>query len=1072
MKNYFKRWLTTVLTVTMLTNCISYAYADTIVPRSGTGSSGAATATESDVRVDGEDEPDPADELAEEVILLDFATPSQARIGDIQVTSYGELQVALASASDGTRIEIMNDLSPDDGSIVLNHAVDAITGATLVTTAQDVMVEGNGFTIHGNGYPTFDSDGGDLTVENLIIDGAGYTAKLGGAVFVEYGGALTMRNVTIQNCFAGSTSAYGGGGAVYVNNHGSSAPTFTAVDCHFINNAAATGRGGAIYGSTGNVVLENCLFEGNSAVNGGAIAMDGRCELTMTGCQVQDNTADISGGGVYIYHGESAGRRGTVTSYVPAEIDSSNQVSQNTAGLYGDDIVYGRYYSASYSGDPSELTLNTPVYDEILYTDSSRTDIARIGSEIQVTTYGDLKNALAAASNGTRIEIMNDLSPTDGSVSLASTVDAVTGATLAVTGRQVAVEGNNHTITGHGYPSFDSDGGDLTVENLTIDGAGYTAKLGGAVFVEDGGMLTMRNVTIQNCFAGSTAAYGGGGAVYVNNHGGEVPVFTAVDCRFINNSTPNGNGGAIYGSKGNVNLEGCVFEQNSAANGGAVAMDNVCELTMTGCRLEDNRALVGGGAVYIYHGNSAGKRNSVITSRVTASVDAGNQFAGNTADLAGNDILYGRFYTDTYTGDKTETTLTAPEFDDVQFTSLERNQLPGNYYLEKTDGVWYLKCDTISDIQAVLAGIETVTVDGDAFTVSEVFDAAGAVRFGSPAVFEHGSSDCYTISVESNVASGTFVAGDLSLARWNHDAGWISFLTYIDSTNSGMVSLWKQAAAKFGQDTDAFKAMWRSMCDTGNGIETIKVTGNVITAYRHDKTVVFSNTYECAYKTMTGLEGGVTYGFKAQGAIADEQFRYVVLMVPGFDGEGSMAAHYHFRYGAEGFDELFGGVNDYWYPTMCDAGATLTEQYNVLIAMFGLTDQTSPGTSTRSGGGGGGSVSSGSWQSDQRGWWYRYNNGTWPADCWAQLAYNGTYAWYHFDADGYMQSGWFTDSDGLRYYLNPVSDGTKGRMMTGWNLIDGSWYCFNDGSAGKSGYLFTSTTTPDGYQVDQNGVWK
>lgn len=70
-----------------------------------------------------------------------------------------------------------------------------------------------------------------------------------------------------------------------------------------------------------------------------------------------------------------------------------------------------------------------------------------------------------------------------------------------------------------------------------------------------------------------------------------------------------------------------------------------------------------------------------------------------------------------------------------------------------------------------------------------------------------------------------------------------------------------------------------------------------------------------------------------------------------------------------------------------------------------------------------------------------------------------------------MQTGWFTDMDGHTYYLHNVSDGTRGRMVTGWNLIDGKWYYFNTVSDGTKGALFVNRETPDGYKVDQNGVW-
>lgn len=78
-------------------------------------------------------------------------------------------------------------------------------------------------------------------------------------------------------------------------------------------------------------------------------------------------------------------------------------------------------------------------------------------------------------------------------------------------------------------------------------------------------------------------------------------------------------------------------------------------------------------------------------------------------------------------------------------------------------------------------------------------------------------------------------------------------------------------------------------------------------------------------------------------------------------------------------------------------------------------------------------------------------------------------------ADGMVavrqDAGWFTDTDGSRYYLHAVGDGTRGRMYTGWNLIDGSWYYFNTVSDGTRGALYVNRETPDGYRVDLNGVW-
>lgn len=84
--------------------------------------------------------------------------------------------------------------------------------------------------------------------------------------------------------------------------------------------------------------------------------------------------------------------------------------------------------------------------------------------------------------------------------------------------------------------------------------------------------------------------------------------------------------------------------------------------------------------------------------------------------------------------------------------------------------------------------------------------------------------------------------------------------------------------------------------------------------------------------------------------------------------------------------------------------------------------------------------------------------------------------WFRFDSRGHMVTGWFTDEDGRIYYLNPVSDNTKGKLMTGWNWITGEdgkarCYYFQEVSDGYRGALLRNQTTPDGYEVNGEGAW-
>lgn len=110
--------------------------------------------------------------------------------------------------------------------------------------------------------------------------------------------------------------------------------------------------------------------------------------------------------------------------------------------------------------------------------------------------------------------------------------------------------------------------------------------------------------------------------------------------------------------------------------------------------------------------------------------------------------------------------------------------------------------------------------------------------------------------------------------------------------------------------------------------------------------------------------------------------------------------------------------------------------------------------------------------SNTDGKWSFGRNGSSYRNEWGYLYYNGSYNWYFFDQDGTMETGWVTAPDGQKYYLNTASDGKQGAMCTGWKLIDGKWYYFNQEQGASQGRLLVGTTTPDGYKVDENGVWQ
>lgn len=78
------------------------------------------------------------------------------------------------------------------------------------------------------------------------------------------------------------------------------------------------------------------------------------------------------------------------------------------------------------------------------------------------------------------------------------------------------------------------------------------------------------------------------------------------------------------------------------------------------------------------------------------------------------------------------------------------------------------------------------------------------------------------------------------------------------------------------------------------------------------------------------------------------------------------------------------------------------------------------------------------WNSDDRGWWYQYDDGRYAKAGMREV--EG--ALYCFDADGYMQTGWQYVNWKWRYF------DASGPLVTGWTQLDGKWYYLDPADEG------------------------
>ena len=149
-----------------------------------------------------------------------------------------------------------------------------------------------------------------------------------------------------------------------------------------------------------------------------------------------------------------------------------------------------------------------------------------------------------------------------------------------------------------------------------------------------------------------------------------------------------------------------------------------------------------------------------------------------------------------------------------------------------------------------------------------------------------------------------------------------------------------------------------------------------------------------------------------------------------------------------------------WYDAVGNTGSTDTQTSG------------STGSSTNTGTGTPGSsatlpsyVVRGTWNEVPQGsgqWTFTGTDGHLYRNEWAAVD-NSQYAntaagqqlfdWFFFDENGYMHTGWYRDpSTGYWYYLQELSNGVRGRMVTGSYTINGKTYQFSDVSDGYRGH--------------------
>jgi predicted outer membrane repeat protein len=350
----------------------------------------------------------------------------------------------------------LTDNSANFGGGIYNDANSSITAGHADVTITNSALNQNSAEVGGGAVNSYTNLGSvTIMVSNTIV--AANSANDGGGIFSDndYGNAtLTMDSCELRNNFAREA-----GGAALVKHILCNATNTTISG----NSAAAEGGGLSIdsvliLGQPGlsRVHLTKCNLTGNKVFDrgvGGGISNIGR-ELTLLDCTVANNSAELSGGGIFNEN----------TDYNIALKLQNSTISGNSAGVQGGGIFNAAFFS-SFSGSDSATVIlidstvsgNAAVFGGGIFNFSAGLDNGHNGIATIVVKNSTLSQNSAGSGGGIFNWGSKDLL---GISTVAITNSVVNGGTSG----ENLVAFQDGIFTSHGYNlSSDAAGGDNTI---------------------------------------------------------------------------------------------------------------------------------------------------------------------------------------------------------------------------------------------------------------------------------------------------------------------------------------------------------------------------------------------------------------------------------------------------------------------------------------------------------------------------------------------------------------------------------------------------------------------------------
>jgi len=345
----------------------------------------------------------------------------------------------------------------------------------------------------------------------------------------------------------------------------------------------------AITGSS-DASLNNLYITGGRALFGGGITIQDNSYVNLNNSTVSGNSADNSGGGIYVSRS---------LSY--SDSDGHSSISINNSVISGN--------SASTAGG-----LAAGPY----------TVVSASNSNISDNSADSFGGGLLSRNNSTVNLINNTIFR--NSASVGGGIYAGSNSSISLSNSTVS---NNYAYSGAGEGGgvFANDNSSVSLNNSTI--SENSAISGGGIFADIGTSVNVSNSTLSE----NTALSLGGG---ISQTGLSSSV--NLNASTVSDNSANYFGGGIYVEEGNLNLNQSTLSGNSAPNGGGgIFAYNTASVDLTNSTLSANLGDYGGG-ILAYSNTSLSLINSTLSEN-SAAIYGGGIFLYDSSARLRNSII-------------------------------------------------------------------------------------------------------------------------------------------------------------------------------------------------------------------------------------------------------------------------------------------------------------------------------------------------------------------------------------------------------------------------------------------------